>query len=43
MPIIIIIIINLLETSVGQDKPSCTEAITIIDNFKKAMGDNDDR
>ena len=25
----------------GQNKPFCTKAITIIDNFNKAMSDND--
>ena len=30
-------------TSDGHDKPFCTEAITIIDNFKKALGDTDNR
>ena len=25
----------------GHDKPFCTKAITIIDNFKKALGDTD--
>ena len=27
----------------GHDKSFCTKAITIIDNFKNAMGDTDDR
>ena len=27
----------------GHDKPFCTKAITIIDNFKKAQGDTDNR
>ena len=27
----------------GHDKPFCTKAITIIDNFKKALGDTDDQ
>ena len=27
----------------GHDKPFCTKAITIIDNFKKALGDTDNR
>ena len=27
----------------GRDKPFCSKAITIIDNFKKALGDTDDR
>ena len=30
-------------TSDGHDKPFCTKAITIIDNFKKALGDTDNR
>ena len=25
----------------GHDKPFCTKAITIIDNFKKVLGDTD--
>ena len=25
----------------GHDKPFCTKAITIIDNFKNALGDTD--
>ena len=28
-------------SSDGYDKPFCAEAITIIDNFKKALGDTD--
>ena len=28
-------------SSDGHDKPFCTKAITIIDNFKKALGDTD--
>ena len=31
------------QTSDGHDKPFCTKAITIIDNFKKALGDTDNR
>ena len=27
----------------GQDKLFCTKAITIIDNFKKALGDTDNQ
>ena len=27
----------------GHDKPFCTAAVTIIDNFKKALGDTDNR
>ena len=27
----------------GHDKPFCTKAITIIDNFKKVLGDTDNR
>ena len=27
----------------GHDKPFCTKAITIIDNFKKALGGTDNR
>ena len=27
----------------GHDKPSCTEATMIIDNFKKALSNNDNR
>ena len=27
----------------GHDKPFCIKAITIIDNFKKALGDTDNR
>ena len=27
----------------GHDKPFCTKAITIIDNFKKAQGDTDNQ
>ena len=27
----------------GHDKPFCTTAITIIDDFKKALGDTDKR
>ena len=27
----------------GHDKPFCTKAITIIDNFKKALGDTDNQ
>ena len=30
-------------SSDGRDKPFCTKAITIIDNFKKALGDTDNR
>ena len=28
-------------SSDGHDKPFCTKAITIINNFKKALGDTD--
>ena len=27
----------------GHDKPLCTNAITIIDNFKNALGDTDNQ
>ena len=27
----------------GYDKPLCTKAITIIDNFKNVLGDTDNR
>ena len=30
-------------TSGGHDKPFCTTTITIIDNFKKALGDIDNQ
>ena len=30
-------------SSDGHDKPFCTKAITIIDNFKNALGDTDNR
>ena len=30
-------------TSDGHDKPFCAYAITIIDNFKKTLGDTDNR
>ena len=38
------IIQQILHPSVGSDghdKPFCTKAITIVDNFKKALGDTD--
>ena len=31
------------ETIDGHDKPFCTKAITIIDNFKNARDDTDNR
>ena len=30
-------------TSDGHDKPFCTKAITIIDDFKQALGDTENR
>ena len=35
--------INIAEASDGHDKPFYTKAITIIDNFKNALGDTDNR
>ena len=34
---------NTKRGSGGHNKPFCTKAITIIDNFKKALGDTDNR
>ena len=34
---------SISQSSDGRDKPFCTKAITIIDNFKNALGDTDNR
>ena len=35
------VIKSLVVISAGHDKPFCTKAITIIDDFKKALDDTD--
>ena len=36
-------LLYVLRSSDGHDKPFCSKAITIIDNFKNALGDTDNR
>ena len=37
------LLVDIQTTSDGHDKPFRTKAIMIIDNFKKALGDTDNR
>ena len=43
MPLMVNTLIMSAVVSDGHDKPFCTTAITIIDNFKNALGDTDNR